>query len=351
MALLTKPDNQTRGIVSIIYNTSSNPDPTDPYLAWQALNVRHALPLRNVSMHFCMLLKQRLVSLVSLIMQFQPTRARVRTRFHVGAYRSIRLSFWLLKLWRLFSLLKTTSLTPVFFFLIGTDLACQYQLKCFGIVLSSFPVDLNGQMDLGCHRQWIQRRQEIENTASRTQFATVVAAPVPSAVLSQAGLVQVDSLRFDTQPAGMSTSGWNSTTPTFNGANAHSGTGGRSRFEKQAINCLPASNGPQPEPDTSRSMAQYVTPARYDVLFGRGRPIQCHPGNIRFRQLLEVHADEYERVSKFEKTLLAARLVQTVKATGSRFLKQVDGDRWVQVGEVMSHKKVSQSFRTRRGKR
>jgi hypothetical protein len=230
-------------------------------------------------------------------------------------------------------------------------LACQYQLKCFGIVLSSFPVDLNGQMDLGHHRQWIQRRREIEDTASRTQFATVVAAQVSSAVLSQAGLVQVDSSRCDTQPAGMSTSGWKSATPTFNGANARPETGGQSRTEKQAVNGSPASDGPQPEPDTSKSMAQYITPARHDVLFGRGRPAQCHPGNIRFRQLLELHADEYERVSKFEKTLLAARLVHTVKAAGSRFLKPVDGDRWVQVDEVMTHRKVSQSFRTRRGKR
>jgi hypothetical protein len=44
-----------------------------------------------------------------------------------------------------------------------------------------------------------------------------------------------------------------------------------------------------------------TTPRPNDVLFGRGRPLQGHPGNIRFHQIVNRYRDEYMTARKEEK--------------------------------------------------
>jgi len=92
-----------------------------------------------------------------------------------------------------------------------------------------------------------------------------------------------------------------------------------------------------------------VMPGEFDVLLGRGKSSQNHPGNIRFRQLVESKRDEYERAKVLEKTLIAERVVQTIRDLPGRFLRQ-DGDLWEEVDYETARDKVAHVFRDKRRK-
>jgi hypothetical protein len=49
-------------------------------------------------------------------------------------------------------------------------------------------------------------------------------------------------------------------------------------------------------------LGRIILPGPYDVLFGRGKSFQEHPGNMRYRQLIESHMEMYEAANKIEKT-------------------------------------------------
>ena len=90
-----------------------------------------------------------------------------------------------------------------------------------------------------------------------------------------------------------------------------------------------------------------LVPGPYDVLLGRGRFIQDHAGNIRFRSIAECHRKEYESVSKMDKKFVAATIVQLVKEGNGRFLRQ-EGPGWVEVDDATAREKVSHLFRNSR---
>ena len=83
-----------------------------------------------------------------------------------------------------------------------------------------------------------------------------------------------------------------------------------------------------------------VVPNRLDVLFGRGKPIQEHFGNIRYHTLLDYYQDAYERARKFEKMQISKRVVDTVHAFDGQFLRQ-EGSGWIAVDDTSARDKVS----------
>lgn len=88
-------------------------------------------------------------------------------------------------------------------------------------------------------------------------------------------------------------------------------------------------------------------PGPDDVLLGRGRLIQEHPGNVRFRFIVEEYRADYEAVPKLEKTYIAGRIVERIINSGGRFLKE-DGIGWVEVEHATARAKVSHLFRNTR---
>ena len=90
-----------------------------------------------------------------------------------------------------------------------------------------------------------------------------------------------------------------------------------------------------------------IVPGRLDVLFGRGKPIQEHYGNLRYHALLDNYQSAYEQAKKFEKMEIAQRTVEQVHSYSGRFLKQ-EGAVWVVVEDSVAREKVSHAFRTRR---
>ena len=92
-----------------------------------------------------------------------------------------------------------------------------------------------------------------------------------------------------------------------------------------------------------------LKPNPSDVLMGRGKSYHGSPGNIWFRTLIDQNIDRYEQGCKKDKTLLAMRLVDTIRQSNGRFLREDEdtGD-WFEVDENEARAKVTHSFRNLR---
>jgi hypothetical protein len=87
-------------------------------------------------------------------------------------------------------------------------------------------------------------------------------------------------------------------------------------------------------------------PSRSDVLFGRGKPFQQHPGNVRLNVMVESLVADYDsKGQRLEKAALAEEVVVILKSIGTRFLHKVDGI-WEEAGEYLTRDKVSNTFRS-----
>jgi hypothetical protein len=96
-----------------------------------------------------------------------------------------------------------------------------------------------------------------------------------------------------------------------------------------------------------RPQQAIVVPKNADVLLGRGRPFQEHTGNMRCNFVVMAAMEEYERVSRNDKTGIARDVIAKIKDYGGRFLKQNDGV-WEEVDDSEALRKISHSFRTHR---
>ena len=110
----------------------------------------------------------------------------------------------------------------------------------------------------------------------------------------------------------------------------------------QSINILlgylEANNGNQ-----TTAMVRVKVPGRLDFLFGTGRPIQSHPGNDRFRQLIHDCKEKYDSSRYARKKEMTEEMVDRIRSSG-RFLK-INGDGWVEVIFKEARRKVSHTFR------
>ena len=88
-------------------------------------------------------------------------------------------------------------------------------------------------------------------------------------------------------------------------------------------------------------------PESFDVLLGRGKPLQDNPGNVRYRHFIEESNERYTKASRHLKTAISERLLATVKAQGGRFLKQ-DENGWTEADHKEARAKISHSFRSLR---
>jgi hypothetical protein len=103
----------------------------------------------------------------------------------------------------------------------------------------------------------------------------------------------------------------------------------------------------QQEESSMETMPRIHVPGPNDVLLGRGKLIQEHTGNLRFRHIVENQREIYEHAMKLEKTLLAREIVEHLQKTGGRFLKR-DRAGWAEVDDETARYKVSHSFRNKR---
>lgn len=95
-------------------------------------------------------------------------------------------------------------------------------------------------------------------------------------------------------------------------------------------------------------MERVLIPTNKDVLKGRGRGVQDHIGNIRFRCMVAEHQNEYDANDMFgAKAIVSSKVMETIEAEGGRFLKD-DGMGWIRLNETDAREKVSMTFRSQR---
>ena len=89
-------------------------------------------------------------------------------------------------------------------------------------------------------------------------------------------------------------------------------------------------------------------PTDSDVLLGRGKPFQNHPGNRMMLSLVDKHRDRYQRAERKEKHDIVEEVMAVIKKADGRFLRRVDYEnQWVEVNHAISYRKVGHAFRSK----
>eukprot|EP00934_Nitzschia_sp_Nitz4_P003174 Nitzschia sp. Nitz4//scaffold49_size126201//114290//115996//NITZ4_003661-RA/size126201-snap-gene-0.54-mRNA-1//1//CDS//3329553206//3164//frame0 len=231
-----------------------------PALAWRAVKLHHALPMRIPATH-ALVKEQGFGHFVKFRKLWQRHR-RMRSRVHYG-----------------------------------TVMEVLYALMTFGVPSESVPLNLDGSIKLEAHLEWLKRHDP-----SGIHFSSLHKKISDNTEGATTG---------NTPPVGMQTSSRQA-----------------SPFPGELI----------------------PTPSRNDVLFGRGRPIQEHHGNIVFNNLLEAVRDQYDGLRRAEKTSMTYTIVAKIKRAGGRFLRPYPGnpDLWEEVDDSLARTKVSHTFRSLR---
>lgn len=88
--------------------------------------------------------------------------------------------------------------------------------------------------------------------------------------------------------------------------------------------------------------------SRNDVLCGRGGGTNVHPGNRRFRDLINANRRAYLKARKNDKPNISRSIVRTVREMNGRFLKKDDKvGLWFEIGDDGAREKTSQALRQR----
>jgi 2-hydroxy-3-keto-5-methylthiopentenyl-1-phosphate phosphatase len=99
--------------------------------------------------------------------------------------------------------------------------------------------------------------------------------------------------------------------------------------------------------------AQYIAePGVFDVLLGRGKPIQDNPGNKILRQIVDFHSRSYLYAARKDKKVIVQEIVLATKANGNRFLRQNDETEcWEEVDNEVAKQNVCHCFHSQAARR
>jgi hypothetical protein len=100
------------------------------------------------------------------------------------------------------------------------------------------------------------------------------------------------------------------------------------------------------------AVTAFITPRRFDVLFGKGKALREYTGNVRVNVLVAMFRSKYEQADKHEKTDIAKRIVNIIHESDGRFLKFEEKEGcWVEVEDGMAREKISHIFRNQRDRK
>lgn len=89
-------------------------------------------------------------------------------------------------------------------------------------------------------------------------------------------------------------------------------------------------------------------PHANDVLYGRGGGTNHHPGNKRYRKIVEGRKLDYVNSKRLDKPLVALEIIRSWRGQDppGRFLKLDDSNStWIDVGDKKAREKTSQALR------
>lgn len=300
--LLRLPGVQTKGMVGIYYDTIRHGQKMSSFSFTQQVATSRfgaAIPYRHSSMHICLKPGKAELNdgMVSFIMKHAfPEYSRVRTKLHYGS-----------------------------------DMELHYHLLGHGIPMKHCPVNSSGEVRRDIMSIWFEKHVLALRESSMDENDDTGA---PKLLGETASEIQVIA-----------------------SGNIHSGITANEKSLFDVANTEPnaaISQNNNITPmflDASKNPSQYllpVDPDRQDVLFGRGKLLQQHPGNMRFREWLESYRDAYEATPKSKKRSLATSITLELVACGVRFLKQNEHKQWVRVESMEVEEKICQLFRSRR---
>jgi hypothetical protein len=115
-----------------------------------------------------------------------------------------------------------------------------------------------------------------------------------------------------------------------------------------------ANGSPNGQKSSSESNAkstpagQVLEPTKDDVLLGRGKPFQNHPGNQRMLLIVDERKEQYLAVKRDQKRAIVEEVLGVIQEGGARFLKRsADGHYWKEVEPAISFEKVSHALRSK----
>ena len=214
----------------------------------------------------------------------------------------------------------------------------QYKLMSYGIKPNSLPIRPSGENDYKISRYWIETRRSIEQDIGcmgvlhhdsdlglapwdghdeLTDESTNEMKPDNDEYQnSLSELLQMpimDMIDHGVNP-GVPELVSSSTNPILT-ASSNDMMAPSMPFAPGAQTPLPQEAGATGDPsDTLR-------PGKMDVILGRGKTMHQHPGNVRFRHILEMHKEEYEAAGKYAKTAIAEKILRIIRDSGGRFLQ------------------------------
>ena len=106
----------------------------------------------------------------------------------------------------------------------------------------------------------------------------------------------------------------------------------------------------QEEQERNDTNGAIVQPLSSDVILGRGRHQQEHPGNLKLARIVDSRRQEYSKLRKLEKSRIIREIVELYETSGGRFVERYEEEGKVQWRESSSdarREKVSQLFRTK----
>jgi hypothetical protein len=200
----------------------------------------------------------------------------------------------------------------------------------YGIPRQAVPVTPEGIYILETHHAWLEQRLKTEHEMDKSPGG--IGAPTMNAVAQVGPVVSAVPMKVlrcvisDESSAGSSSMMSNA-----------------SSSKPLAVNSSFSSSMP-----SSSGTGLGISPLPHDVLFGRGKTVVEHPGNTRFRHVVDIYVNEYEGAGRLEKICIAEVIVRMVKDANGRFLKRDDGGDWEEVDDSTARKKVAHAFRNRR---
>lgn len=231
MSAAQDEETQIKGQATVIYNVCDNWLDTFDHVLFQGVaTVREALPIREVSVHYCYT-DPKFGAAVAFISRVFEADTRTRSRLHRG-----------------------------------THLEVQYELLGFGIPSSALPFNSDGVIRRKDHLNFLKMRRAQEERIQNGEM----------------------DLEF------------------------------------------------------------IIVPSGNDVLFGRGKPVQSHKGNLRLAFLVEEQLGAYLVGGRKEKIAIAKCVHQAMKKDSARFLRQDDDGVYIEVDEKTALNKIEHFFRNRK---
>jgi len=97
---------------------------------------------------------------------------------------------------------------------------------------------------------------------------------------------------------------------------------------------------------TDSSVSITECPGSNDVVFRSGTSMSCHPGNVRFRCMVESKHEIPSIVSQTTQAELAEQLIEEIESNGGRFFKWDNRGYWTELKDRLQiHTKVALSIR------